>query len=63
MITLARRSPDWLVQLKATRDAYSEGLDTLDLRHADEVLARASHSFALPFAGLREGELSPSFGD
>ena len=29
------------MQLKATRDAFTEGLDTIDLRHADEVLARA----------------------
>jgi tetratricopeptide (TPR) repeat protein len=41
LITLAKRSPDWLIQLKATRDAFTEGLDTLDLRRADEVLARA----------------------
>jgi DNA-binding winged helix-turn-helix (wHTH) protein/tetratricopeptide (TPR) repeat protein len=41
LITLARRSPDWLMQLKAAKDAFTEGLDTLDLRRADEVLARA----------------------
>ena len=41
LITLAKRSPDWLIQLKATRDGFTEGLDTLDLRRADEVLARA----------------------
>lgn len=41
LITLARRSPDWLAQLKAAREAFSEGLDTLDLRRADAVLARA----------------------
>ena len=41
LISLARRSPDWLIQLRATRDAFTEGLDTLDLRRADEVLARA----------------------
>ena len=41
LTTLARRSPDWLMQLKATREAFTEGLDTIDLRHADEVLARA----------------------
>ncbi len=41
LTTLAKRSPDWLMQLKATRDAFTEGLDTLDLRRADEVLARA----------------------
>ena len=41
LITLAKRSPDWLVQLKATRDSFTEGLDTLDLRRAGEVLARA----------------------
>ena len=29
------------MQLKATREAFTEGLDTLDLRRADEVLARA----------------------
>lgn len=41
LTTLANRSPDWLIQLKATRHAFTEGLDTLDLRRADEVLARA----------------------
>lgn len=41
LTTLARRSPDWLMQLKTTRDAFTEGLDTLDLRRADEVLATA----------------------
>ena len=41
LISLAKRSPDWLIQLKATRDGFTEGLDTLDLRRADEVLARA----------------------
>ena len=41
LTTLARRSPDWLVQLKAARGTFTEGLDTLDLRRADEVLARA----------------------
>lgn len=41
LTTLAKRSPDWLMQLKASRDAFTEGLDTLDLRHADEVLATA----------------------
>ena len=41
LCSLARRSPDWLVQLKATRDAFTEGRDTVDLRQADEVLARA----------------------
>ena len=40
LISLAKRSPDWLIQLKATRDGFTEGLDTLDLRRADEVLAR-----------------------
>ena len=39
LISLAKRSPDWLIQLKATRDGFTEGLDTLDLRRADEVLA------------------------
>jgi DNA-binding winged helix-turn-helix (wHTH) protein/tetratricopeptide (TPR) repeat protein len=41
LITLAKRSPDWLMHLKATRDAFTEGLDTLDLRRADAALARA----------------------
>ncbi len=41
LTTLAKRSPDWLMQLKATRDGFTEGLDTLDLRRADGVLARA----------------------
>lgn len=41
LTTLAKRSPDWLMQLKGSRDAFTEGLDTIDLRHADEVLARA----------------------
>jgi len=41
LTTLARRSPDWLMQLKAAKDAFTEGLDTIDLRHADKVLARA----------------------
>ena len=41
LTTLAKRSPDWLPQLKTTRDAFTEGLDTLDLRVADGVLARA----------------------
>jgi DNA-binding winged helix-turn-helix (wHTH) protein/tetratricopeptide (TPR) repeat protein len=40
LISLAKRSPDWLIQLKATRDGFTEGLDTLDLRRADEVLTR-----------------------
>ena len=40
LTTLATRSPDWLMQLKAARDGFAEGLDTLDLRRADEVLAR-----------------------
>lgn len=41
LTTLAKRSPDWLLQLKASRDAFTEGVDTLDLRRADEVMARA----------------------
>jgi DNA-binding winged helix-turn-helix (wHTH) protein/tetratricopeptide (TPR) repeat protein len=41
LTTLAKRSPDWLMQLKTTRDGFTEGLDTLDLRRADAVLARA----------------------
>ena len=40
LISLARRSRDWMIQLRATRDGFTEGLDTLDLRRADEVLAR-----------------------
>ena len=38
LTTLSKRSPDWLLHLKATRDAFTEGLDTLDLRRADHVL-------------------------
>ena len=41
LTTLARRSPEWLMQLKAAREAFTEGLDTIDLRHADEILQRA----------------------
>lgn len=41
LTTLARRSPEWLMQLKAARDGFSEGLDTLDLHRADEMLASA----------------------
>jgi tetratricopeptide (TPR) repeat protein len=41
LTTLARRSPEWLMQLKATKEAFTEGLDTIDLRHADEILQRA----------------------
>ncbi len=41
LTALAKRSPDWLLQLKASRDGFAEGLDTLDLRRADEVMAHA----------------------
>ncbi|HYD06838.1 MAG TPA: AAA family ATPase, partial [Reyranella sp.] len=41
LTTLARRSPDWLDQLRATRSAFTEGYNTVDLRLADEVLQRA----------------------
>jgi predicted ATPase len=41
LCSLARRSPDWLVQLRAARAAISEGSDTVDLRLADEMLAAA----------------------
>ena len=39
LTTLAKRSPEWLMQLSAARSAITEGGDTLDLRQADEVLA------------------------
>ena len=39
LTTLARRSPEWLMQLRDTRAAIAEGGDTVDLRAADAVLA------------------------
>jgi DNA-binding winged helix-turn-helix (wHTH) protein/tetratricopeptide (TPR) repeat protein len=41
LTSLAKRSHDWLMQLAASRRAFSEGGDTVDLRLADEVLAAA----------------------
>jgi hypothetical protein len=39
LTTLARRSPEWLMQLRDTRSAITEGGDTVDLRLADALLA------------------------
>ena len=42
LTTLARRSPDWLMQLRATRSAITEGGDTVDLRPGERALLAAS---------------------
>jgi DNA-binding winged helix-turn-helix (wHTH) protein/tetratricopeptide (TPR) repeat protein len=39
LTTLAKRSPEWLMQLRDTRAAITEGGDTVDLRLADALLA------------------------
>jgi len=41
LTSLARRSPEWLAPLRAAREAITEGSDTIDLRHADELLERS----------------------
>ena len=40
LTSLARRSPEWLAPLRTAREAIIEGGDTIDLRHADELLGR-----------------------
>ena len=42
LTTLARRSPEWLMQLRTTRSAITEGGDTVDLRLANALLAASS---------------------
>jgi tetratricopeptide (TPR) repeat protein len=38
LTTLAKRAPEWMMQLRNTRSAIAEGGDTADLRQADAVL-------------------------
>ena len=41
LTSLASHFPEWNRQLRTTRASFTEGGDTVDIRLADEVLARA----------------------
>ncbi|MPZ35373.1 MAG: hypothetical protein GEV13_31100 [Rhodospirillales bacterium] len=52
LTTLARRSPDWMVQLRAARSAFTEGSGTVDLRVADQVLVGQHAHRNSPFEAM-----------